>query len=71
MENKIKIWDGKLGCFLTIGNKAVKTDGLNNISLNNFQYEPNNWIASEFVSVKAIRDFWAKHRIDVIALYNK
>jgi hypothetical protein len=61
----IKIQYGKLGYFLVINNKAIKIDKTAFCGFTTTELpfgRANNWIATEFASIKALRDYWTIYR---------
>lgn len=61
----IQIQHGKLGYFLVVNNKAIKKDttAFCGFTTTELQFgHANNWIATEFVSIKALRDYWNIYR---------
>ena len=62
MQNTIKITYGKYGCFLSVNGFAIKRAFDNDILVTPCCGTPNNWIATEFVSIQALRKFWNDYR---------
>jgi hypothetical protein len=68
MTNSIKISTGRLGYFLEINGHAIKLDsnGINGIKATKLEYNPNNWNATEFASIAALRSFWNAYRLIIL-----
>ncbi len=68
MKNSVKISTGALGYFLEIEGHAIKIDsnGINGIKATKLVYNPNNWNATEFVSIGALRSFWNDYRLIIL-----
>jgi len=65
MENQIEISTGANGFFLSINGKAIKQNP--NGSIESTQtLKANNWIATEFASIKSLRSFWANYRVLIL-----
>jgi hypothetical protein len=69
MKTKVKIQFGTHGYFLVINNKAIKQDpayylGFKATELT-FIYA-NNWIATEFATIKDLRQYWNNNRNNII-----
>ena len=69
MQNNVKIQFGTHGYFLVINNKAIRQDpntflGFKATELT-FIYA-NNWIATEFASIKDLRQYWNENRNNLI-----
>jgi hypothetical protein len=70
MKNAVKISTGALGYFLEINGCAIKIDsnGINGIKVTKLIYSPNNWNATEFASIGALRSFWNDYRTIILTL---
>jgi hypothetical protein len=66
MTNSIKITRGKHGYFLTVNQFHIKRGWTNEIIATKTDYEPNNWISSEWVSITELRKFWNKYRLIIL-----
>ncbi len=65
MTNSIKISTGRLGYFLEINGYSIKIDS-NGIKATKLVYNPNNWNATEFASIAALRSFWNAYRLIIL-----
>jgi len=65
MKNSITISTGALGYFLEIEGHAIKIDA-NGIKATKLVYNPNNWNATEFASLGALRSFWNAYRLIIL-----
>jgi hypothetical protein len=65
MRNSIKISTGALGYFLEIEGHAIKIDS-NGIKATKLVYNANNWNATEFASLGALRSFWNSYRLIIL-----
>jgi hypothetical protein len=65
MKNAVKISTGALGYFLEIEGHAIKIDS-NGIKATKLVYNANNWNATEFASLGALRSFWNSYRIIIL-----
>jgi hypothetical protein len=66
MTNSIEIQKGKLGFFLVVNGCAIKRNFTGEIIATKTNYEANNWIASEWDSIKSLRGFWNDYKYIVI-----
>jgi hypothetical protein len=68
MTNSIKISTGRLGYFLEINGYSIKIDSnaTNGIKATKLVYNPNNWNATEFASIAALRSFWNAYRLIIL-----
>ena len=69
MQNNVKIQFGTHGYFLVINNKAIRQEpntflGFKATELT-FIYA-NNWIATEFATIKDLRQYWNNNRNNII-----
>ncbi len=58
----IRISSGKHGNFLSVNGFAVKKTWDNDIVVTPCVGTPNNWIATEFATIKDLRKFWNWYR---------
>lgn len=63
ISHSIKIHYGKYGYFLKVNGKAIKRDAnsFSGVIATCCDYKPNNWIATEWASLDALKDFWHKN----------
>ncbi len=63
MTQSIKIHNGKYGYFLKIDSHAIKLDdnSFSGVRATKCEHIPNNWIATEWASLGALKDFWNKN----------
>ena len=67
MVLNIEITHGQHGFFLMVNGKAIKKDiNASNGVMATQTPEANNWIATEFASIKALREFWHKYMTLII-----
>ena len=63
MKNSIEIQKGKLGFFLVINGYAIKRNFVGDICATHLGiHDANNWIATEWDSIKSLRKFWNGHQ---------
>ncbi len=69
MKQSVKIQTGSYGYFLKVNGKAIKLDAnsFSGVRATECEAKPNNWIATEWASIEALRDFW--HRYMTLILF--
>lgn len=67
MKLSISIESGKLGVFLKVNGYAIKKAFDGSILVTPCNGKPNPWIATEFVNVPALRNFWRERRKDILS----
>ena len=73
MKPTIKISFGQYGLFLEVNGKAIKRNpnASNGVTATPCDSKPNNWIATEFATLNALRNFWNDYRSVIIHEANK
>ena len=73
MKTTIKISFGKYGLFLKVNGKAIKRNlnANNGVTATPCDAKPNNWIATEFATLTALRNFWNDYRSIILHEANK
>jgi hypothetical protein len=71
MKKVISIEYGDFGLFLKVNGKAIKRNSNGEIKANFCGGKMNNWIATEWVNVKSLRQFWNEYRQIIIHESNK
>lgn len=67
MENSIEIQNGKLGFFLVVNGFAIKRNFMGEIYATYLNdYNANNWIATEWDSIKSLRGFWNDYKYIIL-----
>ena len=63
MKQSIEIHNGEYGYFLKVDNKAIKRDvnSFSGVRATECEYKPNNWIATEWASLKDLKNFWHRY----------
>jgi hypothetical protein len=62
MKLSISIDSGNHGVFLKVNGFAIKKAFDNNVLVTPCYGKPNPWIATEFVNVTSLREFWRGYR---------
>lgn len=69
MKTSVKIQFGNYGYFLVINNKAIKQDPATFLGFKATELAfiyANNWIATEFATIKGLREYWNSNRNNLI-----
>ena len=67
MTNSIQIHKGKLGFLLKVNGYAIKRNFIGEIIVTKTNYPPNNWIASEWDSIKSLKGFWNDYQYIILS----
>lgn len=69
MKNTIKIHEGKLGFFLVVNGFAIKRNFVGEIKASYLNgCKANNWVATEWDSIKSMRSFWNEYKYIISAI---
>ena len=60
----IKIKYGKHGYFLCVNGYSIKANDVVKATL--LEGNPNPWIATEFASISALREYWNRYRTIIL-----
>ena len=66
MKNSIEIQEGKLGFFLVVNGFAIKKNFSGEIIVTQTNYKVNNWIATEWDSIKSLKAFWNDYKYIIL-----